>query len=176
MILSPQLYPAGWCLPGFPSFASHVYHLTFLLLTIYSSVSFFPMCSAPLLWISTLGVCLWRTHCYSTLAGYPLRGKSLISVCVMCLKHRMGYVIIPKPIFSSCEGINSLFRRFDSICRRYDCNCRCSGCRRFDVLLAINWTIGFCACFLCFSSIKKWYMYKVTYDAHCGFMWFYQHY
>ena len=34
-------------------------------------------------------------------------------MCVMCLKNRMGYLIIPKPIFSSREGINSGCRRFD---------------------------------------------------------------
>ena len=52
----------------------------------------------------------------------------------------MGYVTIPKPNCSSCEGINSccrsihllLFRSFDSIYRRF---CRCSDCRSFDVSL-----------------------------------------
>ena len=43
VISSPQLYPAGWC---------------FLFLTISSSVLYFPMCSATLLCIFTLGICM----------------------------------------------------------------------------------------------------------------------
>ena len=37
------------------------------------------------------------------LAGYSLTGKS--SVCVMCLKYRICYVIIPKPNLSGREGL-----------------------------------------------------------------------
>ena len=42
-----------------------------------------------------------------------------------------GYVLIPKPHFSSCEGINYHCRRFDRSCRR-------SCCRRSDGPLTIN--------------------------------------
>ena len=90
-------------------------------------------------------------------------------MCVMCLKYTMGLVIIPKPKFSSLEGINSrrprfdllLFRRFYSICRRSDC------CRFYrdqllfiymttvvDVSMAINRTLGFCARFEGFTPIQ----------------------
>ena len=34
-------------------------------------------------------------------------------MCEMCLKYRMGYVIIPKPNCSNLEGINSRCCRFD---------------------------------------------------------------
>ena len=38
----------------------------------------------------------------------------IISVCVMCLKYRMGdVIIISTPNISSSEGINSRCRRFD---------------------------------------------------------------
>ena len=59
----------------------------------------------------------------SLLPGYPFRGKS--PICVMSLKYRMGYIIIPKPNFSGrdshCRHFDLLlFRRFDSICHSYD--------------------------------------------------------
>ena len=88
----------------------------------------------------------------SMIVPLPVQGE-IISVCVMCLKYRTGYVIIIyQPHMSRTEGINSrcerfgllLFCRFGSISQRFERNCRRSGCpgggcRRFDVSLAINY-------------------------------------
>ena len=42
-------------------------------------------------------------------------------------------------------------RRRSTINYLYDCSCRRSVCRRFDVSLAINYTLGFCTQFMLFS-------------------------
>ena len=62
VILFPRLYSARWCSPGLHPLSPHVpcspNHLTFLLVTISSSVSYFIMCFATLVCISTLGYAL----------------------------------------------------------------------------------------------------------------------
>ena len=68
-------------------------------------------------------------------------------VAIIAHYKRIGYVIMPKPIFSGREGINSrcrcsdllLFRHFVSICLHYDRSCRHS-----DRSLSINRDRSYC--------------------------------